>query len=128
MFYLKVDLILNLCIASVFSKRHVIKSTRALRQQGYHGDIDLGEVIAEVMVDSPEACGRLCEQNPVCHSVMVMGQMCRMFSTSHCPVKLDEVCNINIQTNERLSSHHKLKVPDGSVIRTCLMGHQVVCS
>ena len=78
--------ILYFSIVSVLSKRHVIRLSPKLRQQGYYSDIDLGEVTAEAMVDSPEACRSLCKDNSACHSVMFMGKLCRMFSISHCLV------------------------------------------
>ena len=86
-------MILFVCINSVVAKHHIIRLTAKLRQQGYHGDITLGEVIAEALVDSPAACGRLCEDNPVCHSVMLAGQLCRMFAASQCPVSYCLIIN-----------------------------------
>ena len=75
-----------LCPTLILSKQVIIQITQKLRKQGYHKDINLSEVIAEGVVDSPASCGRLCEGNPTCHSVMLTGQLCRMFQTSHCPV------------------------------------------
>ena len=79
-------LLVLLCPTLILSKQVIIQITQKLRKQGYHKDINLGKVIAEGVVDSPASCGRLCEANPACHSVMLMGQLCRMFQTSHCPV------------------------------------------
>ena len=70
----------------VCPKRHVIRLTPELWKQGCHREINLGEVVDEAMVDSSKACGRLCEENPVCDSVMLMGKLCRMYTTSHYPV------------------------------------------
>ena len=69
-------IILQMFVANVFAKRHVIQFTTKLRQLGYNRDIDLGEVIAEAMVDSPAACGRLCEAHSTCNSVMLVGNLC----------------------------------------------------
>ena len=68
------------------TKRHVIKITPGVWIQEYHRYIDLGKVFAEAMVDSPEACGRLCEENPVCASVILVGKLCRLLTKSHCLV------------------------------------------
>ena len=78
-------LLVLLCPTVILSKQ-VIQMTPKLRKQGYHRDINLSEVIAEGVVDSPASYGRLCEANPACHSVMLIGQLCRMFQTSHCLV------------------------------------------
>ena len=76
-----------------FGKKHVVRLTPKLDQQGYQGDIELGEVIAETIVDSPEACGMLCEEHSACSSVMLTEQLCMLFSLSspNCKV-LDISC------------------------------------
>ena len=81
-----IGIILQLPMTLVLSKEHIIQITPTLRQLGYHRNIDLGEVIAEDVIDSPEACGRLCIENPDCNSIILIGNLCRMFPTSHCPV------------------------------------------
>ncbi len=79
---------LHACFLSAYSQRHVIRLTPKLRKQGYTEDIDLGDLLSEAAVDSPEACGKLCEENPSCHSAMMMGQLCRLFAYRHqCPPK-----------------------------------------
>ena len=90
---MRLCMILYFCINSVISKHHIIRLTAKLRQQGYHGDIALGKVIAEALVNYSAACGRLCEDNPVCHSVMLAGQLCRMFAASQCPVSFCRIIN-----------------------------------
>lgn len=86
MHFLAKSIILQGCVTLALSKQHIVQLTTKLRQQGYHRDISLGEVIAEAIVLSPEACGRKCEENPFCESVMLVGKLCRMFATVHCPV------------------------------------------
>ena len=78
--------VLLLSLSLVLSTRHVIRNTQTLRQQGYHAGIDLGDVIAEAVVDSREACVGLCERHTACKSIMLIGQLCRMFSPSTCQV------------------------------------------
>ena len=68
------------------SKTHVIPLTQNLKDQGYEEDLNLGEIIAEQLVESPVACGLLCEGNPACKSVMMVGQSCRMFGQTACRV------------------------------------------
>ena len=72
------------------AKKHVIRLNDSLRDQGFQEDIDLGEVVGEQVVDSKAACGRLCGENPACHSVMLMGQLCRMFGYQNCPAQTTE--------------------------------------
>ena len=76
---------LALCVSvvSTLNKKHVIEVTPKLEQQGYTGDIELGEVINEAIVDSPAACGILCEESSTCHSVMMVGKLCRLFPLKH---------------------------------------------
>ena len=76
-------ILLHACVVFAYGKKHVVKLTPKLDQQGYKENIELGEVIAEAMVDSPEACGRLCEDNSPCSSVMVTGQLCMLFPLLH---------------------------------------------
>ena len=73
------SVILYVCIVFVISKRHVIRLTQKLRQHGYHEDINLGELDAEAMADYPAACQRLCQENPACRSVMLVGKLCKCF-------------------------------------------------
>ena len=70
---------LYVSVVSTFVRQHVIKVTPKLEEQGFAGDIELGEVIDEAIVDSPAACGILCEKSPTCHSVMMVGKLCRLF-------------------------------------------------
>ena len=86
MHFLDKCIVLQVCMTLALFKQHIVQLTTKLRQQGYHRDINLGEVIAETIVFSPEACGRKCEANPFCDSVMLVGNLCRMFATLHCPV------------------------------------------
>ena len=79
-------LLLLLFLPFVLLQRHVIQLTSALRQQGFTTDIDLGEIISEAVADSPEACRTKCETNAACQSVMLVGQLCRMFAPPTCPV------------------------------------------
>ena len=81
--------ILQMCIILALSKQHIIQITPKLRQLGYHRNIDLGEVIVEGMINNSRACGRLCEQNSACHSVMLVGNHCRLFHMSQCPVSMN---------------------------------------
>ena len=76
-------MLFHACVVFAHGKRYVVKLTPKLDQQGYQGDIELGEVIAEAMVDSQEARGRLCEENSECSSVMVTGQLCMLFPLLH---------------------------------------------
>ena len=80
--------ILFVSLVFTFGKQHVIKVTPKLEQQGFAGDIELGEVINEAIVDSPAACGIPCEESPTCHSVMMVEKLCRLFPliNSNCPV------------------------------------------
>ena len=79
--------ILYVSLVFTFGKQHVIKVTPKLEQQGFAGDIELGEIIDEAIVDSAAACGILCEESSTCHSVMMMGKLCRLFPliNSNCP-------------------------------------------
>ena len=52
--------ILYVSMVFTFGKQHVIKVTPKFARQGFAGDIELGEVIDEAIVDSPAACGILC--------------------------------------------------------------------
>ena len=70
----------------VYTHKHVIRLTQNVARKGFEEDLDLGEVISEKMVDSPVACGQLCHANPACRSVMLMGQLCRMFGQLMLPV------------------------------------------
>lgn len=79
-------IILQMCVVYAIDMKHVIKLTPKLRRQGYHRDINLGQVVGEATVDSPEACGKACLENAACNSSMLMGRLCRMFSSSTCPV------------------------------------------
>ena len=72
-------LALYVSVVSTFVTQHVIEVTPKLEQRGFTGDIELGEVIDEATVDSPAACGILCEESPTCHSVMMVGKLCRLF-------------------------------------------------
>ena len=66
--------VLTLC------ERHVVRLTHKLKEQGFEEDLDFGEVVVEQKVSSSAECGQLCQAHPVCHSVMLLGQLCRMFS------------------------------------------------
>ena len=91
-------IVLHTCVMFAFGKKHVIRLTPKLDQQGYQGDLELGDAIAEAMVDSPEACGRLCEEHSACSSVMLTGQLCMLFplSSPNCKV-LDISCFASFQ-------------------------------
>ena len=79
-----------------------------MREQGYHRNIALGEVIAEAMVDSREDCGTLCQEHPVCQSVMLVGQLCRMFgaSSAHQPVIIQHI-SAQLYILEHITIQHK---------------------
>ena len=72
----------------VYAHKHVIRLTQSLARQRFEEDIDLGEAISEKVMDSPAACGQLCQANPACRSVMLMGQLCRMFGQLMHPVSI----------------------------------------
>ena len=84
-------ILLHACVVFAYGKKHVVKLTPKLDQQGYKKNIELGEVIAEAMVDSPEACGRLCEENSACSSVMLTGQLCMLLPLLHPNCKVMEI-------------------------------------
>ena len=84
-------MLFHACVVFSHGKKHVVKLTPKLCQQGYQGDIELGEVIANTMVDSQEACGRLCEENSECSSVMLTGQLCMLFPLLHSNSKVLEI-------------------------------------
>ena len=86
------NVILYFCVVFVISKQYVIRLTQKLIQQGYHEDINLGELDAEAVVDNPAACQRLCQENPACHAVMLVGKLCQMFPNSHCLVSYHMQC------------------------------------
>ena len=73
-------LVLGVFAELTLSSRQVVRVPQGLRDQGYQDFFDLGEVVGEHVVDSKAACGRLCGENPACHSVMFMGQLCRMYA------------------------------------------------
>ena len=100
-------IVLHTCVMFSFGKKHVVWLTPKLEQQGYQGDIQLGDVIAEAKVDSPEACGRLCEENSACSSVMLTGQLCMLFPlfNPNCKV-LDILCFAFFQTQLGSSDIH----------------------
>ena len=84
-------MLLHGCVVFAHGKKYAVKLTPKLDQQGYKGNIELGEVIAEAMVDSPEACGRLCEENSACSAVMLTGQLCMLFPLLHSNCKVLEI-------------------------------------
>ena len=71
-------LILLAIITAAHAHKHVIRLSPCLSQQGFYDYMELGEVVAEHEVDSLVECGQLCQANPACRSVMLMGQLCRM--------------------------------------------------
>ena len=80
-------LILQFCVLGMVCQLNVIRLTSKLQRQGFYKDLELGDVISEAVVDSPGKCGALCQQNPACHTVMMMGQLCRLFAEKQCPVR-----------------------------------------
>ena len=72
-------LVLLEIITASLAHKHVICLPPYLSQQGFYDYIELGKVVAELVVDSPAACGQLCQANPACCSVVLMGQVCRMY-------------------------------------------------
>ena len=87
------------------AKYNVIRLTQNLEDKGFEEDTDLGELVAEQVVDSPAACGQLCQANPVCRSVMLMGQLCRMFGYAHeCP--MTTVVSIAHKSHYPPGNHH----------------------
>ena len=87
-------LIINVLITAVLGKHHVIKLTQHLIEGGYNGNIDLGEVIAEAVVDSQAACGKMCAKNSACNSVLLMEGLCQLLSASYCQVNKMRVMNV----------------------------------
>ena len=73
-------LVLTWTLCALAAKKYVIRSPK-LNQT-----LELGEVLAEKTVESAAACGQLCAADPVCHTVMLIGQQCLLFSYwySHC--------------------------------------------
>ena len=80
-------------IEVVMAKTHVVRLTPKLEQEGFRADLNLGEVVAEQVVASPAECGRLCEENLACGSVMLMGRLCRMLSLNGC---VSVVCLLDV--------------------------------
>ena len=85
---IKIILTSFLSVLACFAQRHIIRLTENMVQQIFDEDIGLGEVVAEQVVNSQEACGQLCQANPACRSVMLMGQLCRMFRQPISPVRI----------------------------------------
>ena len=84
-------ILLHACVVFAYGKKHVVKRSPRFDQKGYKGNIELGEVTTEAMVDFSEACGRLCEENSACSSVMMTGQLCMMFPLPHSNCKVLEM-------------------------------------
>ena len=74
----KLFILLNI-ISTALAHKEVTHLPPYLSQQGFYDYIELGEVVAEQVVDSPAACGQLCQANPACSSIMMMGTLCRMY-------------------------------------------------
>ena len=90
---------LTLSLVVIAAKKHVIRSPK-LNQT-----LELGEVLAEKTVESAAACGQLCAADPVCHTVVLIGQRCLLFLYlfSHCPAEVSTAPSVSLQiTNIRL--------------------------
>ena len=80
------EIVIVLCVVHLICAKQqvIIRNNHKLKQLGFNEDVNLGEVVAEQVVDSPAECGNLCNESLACGSVMLMGRLCRMFAPVKC--------------------------------------------
>ena len=71
-------------VTSISSKRIVLRSTPFLEQQGFVGDVDLGEVVEVRQAASQDQCQQMCQQQQQCVSTLFSGQLCTLLSSGYC--------------------------------------------
>ena len=73
--YLTYPLFLLVCLHHASSEQHIIRLTGHLQEQGLQEEVHLGAVVREQDVTSAAECGRLCQQNSQCGSVMLINTL-----------------------------------------------------